>query len=70
MNAPRHLEHKPRRDELLTDVLIERIDEKGDGLAFVDVVVGPQHDDNIWWDGLGHDSRSDLYRVPITLRNR
>ncbi|MBE9506780.1 MAG: hypothetical protein IMY86_01915, partial [Chloroflexi bacterium] len=24
----------------------------------------PDHDDNVWWDGLGHDSRDDLYRVP------
>ncbi|MBN2503463.1 MAG: hypothetical protein JXB38_21990 [Anaerolineales bacterium] len=24
----------------------------------------PKPDDNIWWDGLGHDSRSDLYRLP------
>ena len=39
----------------------------------------PGHDDNIWWDGLGHDSRDDLYRVPggavttgtpVTLRLR
>ena len=39
----------------------------------------PGHDDNIWWDGLGHDSRDDLYRVPwgavttgtpVTLRFR
>ena len=25
----------------------------------------PAHDNNIWWDGLGHNSRSDLYRVPF-----
>lgn len=25
----------------------------------------PSHDNNIWWDGLAHDSRSDLYRVPF-----
>ncbi|MBN1136163.1 MAG: Ig-like domain-containing protein, partial [Anaerolineae bacterium] len=25
----------------------------------------PGYDDNIWWDGLEHDSRSDLYRVPF-----
>ncbi len=25
----------------------------------------PKPDNNIWWDGLGHDSRSDLYRVPF-----
>ncbi len=25
----------------------------------------PRPDDNIWWDGLGHDSRSDLYRAPF-----
>ncbi len=25
----------------------------------------PQPDNNIWWDGLGHDSRSDLYRAPF-----
>jgi glycosidase len=39
----------------------------------------PGHDDDIWWDGLAHDSRDDLYRVPggavttgvpITLRLR
>ncbi len=39
----------------------------------------PEHDNNIWWDGLGHNSRNDLYRVPwgavttgtpITLRLR
>jgi glycosidase len=39
----------------------------------------PQPDDNIWWDGLGHDSRDDMYRVPwgavttgtpVTLRFR
>ncbi|UCC62529.1 MAG: alpha-amylase [Anaerolineae bacterium] len=24
----------------------------------------PKPDDNIWWDGLGHNSRDDLYRVP------
>jgi hypothetical protein len=39
----------------------------------------PAPDDDIWWDGLGHDSRSDLYRVPggavttgvpVTLRLR
>ena len=24
----------------------------------------PGHDNDIWWDGLGHDSRNDLYRVP------
>ncbi|MCK4316423.1 MAG: alpha-amylase, partial [Anaerolineae bacterium] len=39
----------------------------------------PGHDNNIWWDGLGHDSRDDLYRVPwgavttgtpVTLRFR
>ncbi len=24
----------------------------------------PAHDNNIWWDGLGHNSRDDLYRVP------
>lgn len=39
----------------------------------------PALDDNIWWDGLGHDSRDDLYRVPwgavttgtpVTLRLR
>jgi glycosidase len=24
----------------------------------------PALDDNIWWDGLGHNSRDDLYRVP------
>jgi glycosidase len=40
---------------------------------------GPGPDDNIWWDGLGHNSRDDLYRVPwgavttgtpVTLRLR
>ncbi|MBN1581463.1 MAG: hypothetical protein JXA89_12240, partial [Anaerolineae bacterium] len=39
----------------------------------------PALDDTVWWDGLGHDSRSDLYRVPggavpvgtpVTLRFR
>jgi glycosidase len=39
----------------------------------------PAPDDNIWWDGLGHNSRDDLYRVPwgavttgtpVTLRFR
>ncbi len=39
----------------------------------------PGHDDNVWWDGLEHDSRSDVYRqpfgavitgTPITLRFR
>jgi glycosidase len=39
----------------------------------------PAPDDDIWWDGLGHDSRDDLYRVPygavttgtpVTLRLR
>lgn len=39
----------------------------------------PSHDDNVWWDGLGHNSRDDLYRVPygavttgtpVTLRFR
>jgi glycosidase/fibronectin type 3 domain-containing protein len=39
----------------------------------------PGHDDDIWWDGLGHNSRDDLYRVPggavttdtpVTLRFR
>jgi len=24
----------------------------------------PGHDNDIWWDGLGHNSRDDLYRVP------
>ena len=24
----------------------------------------PGHDNDIWWDGLAHDSRQDLYRVP------
>ena len=24
----------------------------------------PGHDGDVWWDGLGHDSRSDLYRTP------
>jgi len=24
----------------------------------------PKPDDNVWWDGLGHNSRDDLYRVP------
>jgi len=24
----------------------------------------PGHDDDIWWDGLAHNSRDDLYRVP------
>ncbi len=46
-------------------------------LAVVEEVPGP--DDNIWWDGLGHNSRDDLYRVPggavttgtpVTLRFR
>ena len=40
---------------------------------------GPQHDNNIWWDGLRHDSRDALYRTPggavpagtpVTLRFR
>jgi glycosidase len=40
---------------------------------------GPSPDDNIWWDGLGHNSRDNLYRVPgaavttgtpVTLRFR
>ncbi len=39
----------------------------------------PAPDDDIWWDGLGHNSRDDLYRVPwgavttgtpVTLRLR
>ncbi|MDY7041317.1 MAG: alpha-amylase family glycosyl hydrolase [Chloroflexota bacterium] len=39
----------------------------------------PKPDNNIWWDGLGHNSRDDLYRVPwgavttgtpVTLRFR
>jgi glycosidase len=39
----------------------------------------PKPDDNVWWDGLGHNSRDDLYRVPygavttgtpVTLRLR
>ncbi len=39
----------------------------------------PEIDNNIWWDGLGHNSRDDLYRVPggavttgipVTLRLR
>jgi glycosidase len=39
----------------------------------------PGHDNDIWWDGLGHNSRDDLYRVPggavttgtpVTLRFR
>jgi glycosidase len=39
----------------------------------------PQPDDNVWWDGLGHNTRDDLYRVPwgavttgtpVTLRFR
>ncbi len=39
----------------------------------------PAPDNNIWWDGLGHNSRDDLYRVPggavttgtpVTLRLR
>lgn len=25
---------------------------------------GPGHDGDIWWDGLGHDSRSTVYRQP------
>ena len=41
--------------------------------------VQPGHDDDVWWDGLEHDSRNDFYRVPfgavptstpITLRFR
>ncbi len=31
----------------------------------IDVVAPqPQHDNNIWWDGLRHDSRDLLYRTP------
>ncbi len=25
----------------------------------------PGHDNNVWWDGLEHDSRSDFYRIPF-----
>ncbi|MBN1640470.1 MAG: alpha-amylase [Anaerolineae bacterium] len=28
------------------------------------VVLPPAQDGDIWWDGLGHDSRDDLYRIP------
>jgi glycosidase len=43
------------------------------------VTPGPSPDDNVWWEGLGHQSRDDLYRVPgsavptgtpVTLRFR
>jgi glycosidase/fibronectin type 3 domain-containing protein len=48
-------------------------------LAVEAIPVIPAHDDNVWWDGLGHNSRDDLYRVPggavttgtpVTLRLR
>jgi glycosidase len=48
-------------------------------VAVEPVPPSPDHDDNIWWDGLGHNSRDDLYRVPwgavttgtpVTLRLR
>lgn len=38
----RRLPHKPRRDELLTDVVIEALDERGEGVAHVAAQVGPQ----------------------------
>ncbi len=41
MSAPIELHHKPRRDEVLR-VLIEALDEKGEGLGFVHATVGPQ----------------------------
>jgi glycosidase len=25
----------------------------------------PGHDNNVWWDGLEHDSRDDFYRIPF-----
>jgi glycosidase len=52
------------------------------GRVSVEVEQGPAlpgPDNDIWWDGLGHDSRDDLYRVPggavttgtpVTLRIR
>ncbi len=49
-------------------------------VALVEVVsLGPSHDNNIWWDGIRHDSRDLLYRTPggavpagtpVTLRLR
>ena len=30
---------------------------------------GAEHDDNIWWDGLGHNSQDGLYRVPFGAIN-
>jgi glycosidase/fibronectin type 3 domain-containing protein len=49
------------------------------GRVYVEVEPWPSHDDNVWWDGLGHNSRAGLYRVPggavitgtpVTLRLR
>jgi glycosidase len=48
-------------------------------VAVEPVTPAPGPDDNVWWDGLGHNSRDDLYRVPygavttgtpVTLRFR
>jgi uncharacterized repeat protein (TIGR01451 family) len=40
-----------------------------DNSTYYDVQGGtppqPGPDDNVWWDGLEHDSRSDFYRVPF-----
>ena len=48
-------------------------------VAVEELPPAPAPDNNIWWDGLGHNSRDDLYRVPggavttdtpVTLRFR
>jgi glycosidase len=40
-----------------------------DNSTYYDVQGGvppqPGHDNNVWWDGLEHDSRSDFYRIPF-----
>ncbi len=33
-------------------------------LEIQEVVTGPGPDNNVWWDGLRHDSRDSLYRTP------
>jgi glycosidase len=36
----------------------------GIGSTHVGAASAPGHDGDIWWDGLGHDSRSAIYRQP------
>jgi glycosidase len=41
-----------------------RVDALAGRIEVAPVLPQPGHDNDIWWDGLGHDSRDDLYRVP------